>query len=251
MFSEFEQQYIAARKKEQRYYSNDEVALLPDIAIGHLHYNEWQIRKRSAERLIAYLSKKKKALNILEVGCGNGWLSSKMAKIKNSTVTGIDINGLELEQAKTVFARQKELVFLSGDIRENMLPAHSFDIIVFAASIQYFEVLEDVLNAALQLLQPGGEIHIIDSPFYSEKEVSAARRRSEQYYTSLGYPAMAAFYYHHRMEQLMLFRPTILCDPYTIKNKLTGNKNPFYWICVTNTVIGQHGLSGSGTTAPV
>src|SRR5215213_11952226 len=88
----FEELYISIRKKEQRIYTNEEVALLPDIYPDHIHYHEWQIRKRSSERLINYLSKKNRPLKILEVGCGNGWLSARMAAVDKWEVTGIDIN---------------------------------------------------------------------------------------------------------------------------------------------------------------
>jgi protein-L-isoaspartate O-methyltransferase len=49
--------------------------------MGHRHYHEWQIRKASSNRLVKYLAKKQKILEILEVGCGNGWLSAKLSVI--------------------------------------------------------------------------------------------------------------------------------------------------------------------------
>ena len=75
----FEEQYLKIRQKEKRLYADEEVKHLPDIAPWHVHYREWQFRKRSATRLMRYLEKKKRALNMLEVGCGNGWLSAKLA----------------------------------------------------------------------------------------------------------------------------------------------------------------------------
>ena len=67
--------YLASRKKENRIYSDEQVVQLPFIEPTHIHYHEWQVRKRSALRLIHYLEKKNKPLSILEIGCGNGWLS--------------------------------------------------------------------------------------------------------------------------------------------------------------------------------
>jgi 2-polyprenyl-3-methyl-5-hydroxy-6-metoxy-1,4-benzoquinol methylase len=78
----FERLYIALREQEQRLYTDEQVRQLPDIDPSHLHYKEWKIRKHSAERLISYLNKKKRRLNILEIGCGNGWLSAQLAENK-------------------------------------------------------------------------------------------------------------------------------------------------------------------------
>ena len=61
----FEELYISIRQKEQRVYTDEEVAMLPDIYPGHIHYNECQIRKSSSETIINYLAKKNKALKML------------------------------------------------------------------------------------------------------------------------------------------------------------------------------------------
>ena len=78
-FREFEQLYVDLRSNEQRIYSDEEVAWLPDVDEDHVHKKEWQIRKVSAEKLVQYLKHKKRPLKILEVGCGNGWLSCQLS----------------------------------------------------------------------------------------------------------------------------------------------------------------------------
>src|SRR5256885_16517519 len=98
----FEESYIALRRKENRIYSDKEVAQLPDIDIQHQHFKEWMIRKASAKKLINFFKKKKQPLKILEIGCGNGWLSNQLSGIENSDVTGLDINMEELQQAGRV-----------------------------------------------------------------------------------------------------------------------------------------------------
>src|SRR5215213_9914853 len=96
---QFEELYIFLRDYEGRIYTDDEVAKLPDIKANHRYKQEWGIRKRSSQKPKHYLKKKKKSLNILEVGCGNGWLSHQLSAIENSIVKGIDINQIELSQA--------------------------------------------------------------------------------------------------------------------------------------------------------
>lgn len=231
----FEAMYLDIRKKEKRLYKDAQVELLPLIYSGHLHYKEWQVRKRSANRLLNYLKKKSRPLSILEVGCGNGWLSAKMAALPSSKVTGIDINKTELEQARRVFRKKNNLEFFDIDLRQNSrIDEKKFDIIVFAASIQYFHSLEDIISRALSFLKEYGEIHILDSHFYKVLEVEKARMRSKEYYKSLGHAAMSNNYFHHGIDSLKYFSHRILFDPAVLKNKIFRKRDAFPWIVITN-----------------
>jgi ubiquinone/menaquinone biosynthesis C-methylase UbiE len=66
------------------------------------------------------------------VGCRHR-LSSISRKI-----TGLDINFTEIQQAARVFNGCQKIKFVYGDLRSGILYGRQFDIIVFAASIQYF-----------------------------------------------------------------------------------------------------------------
>ena len=107
-----------------------------------------------------------------------------------------------------------------------------FDSIVFAASIQYFPSLSETVKKILRLLKPGGEIHIIDSHFYPLADLSEAKHRSVLYYELAGFPEMAAYYFHHSLDELQDFNYSILYNPKKLANKFSQNKNPFYWICI-------------------
>jgi 2-polyprenyl-3-methyl-5-hydroxy-6-metoxy-1,4-benzoquinol methylase len=228
----FERQYHNVRLTEQRIYSNEEIAMLPEISPSHIHYAEWNIRKKSCDRLVQFLTKKNKKLNILEAGCGNGWLAAKMAAIKNANVTGIDINRIELMQAVTAFEKRDNLHFSYGDIRTSGLTQHSFDVIVFASSIQYFSSLENIINAALLLLNEDGEINIIDTPFYSDYEVANASKRTEEYYASLGFREMSEYYFHHSIKELRQFNYKVLYNPSAIIGRWKKKQFPFHWIII-------------------
>ncbi|MGZ5220651.1 MAG: class I SAM-dependent methyltransferase, partial [Chitinophagaceae bacterium] len=125
----FEKLYIQLRKKEQRFYTDDEVRSLPWITATHPHYKEWLVRTKSCKQLIKYLDKKSNPLNILEIGCGNGWLSAQLAINISGHVVGMDINKEELVQAARVFSTISNLKFIQGDIRAAQLEHNSFDII--------------------------------------------------------------------------------------------------------------------------
>lgn len=227
----FAKLYLALREKEKRVYSHEELAKLPDIAAGHPHYNEWLIRKASCEKLKALLKAKKRPLEVLEVGCGNGWLSNQLARVPHTQVTGLDVNLPELEQGAAVFTAPN-LRFVYGELRDFVLGAQRFDVIVFAASVAYFPSLPEIISIALQHLLPGGEIHIVDTFFYKKNEIPAARQRTLDYYTNMGFPGMASAYSHFSLEDLEGFHYTILQKNNPILQRLLRRSRKFHWICI-------------------
>jgi ubiquinone/menaquinone biosynthesis C-methylase UbiE len=230
--NQFEETYVALRRKEGRVYSDEEVRWLPTVGTSHPYFAEWRIRKHSSEKLIRYLRNKKQTLKILEVGCGNGWLCSQLSKIENSKVTGIDINNTELVQAQRIFGEIGNLEFLSGEIVDERIQSRKFDIIIFAASIQYFASLDQTILSCLQVLNANGEIHILDSHFYSDSGRLAARNRSQEYFEAMGYSQMTQHYFHHEVRQLKKYNFKMLYNPSGIKRVFRIDKNPFPWVCI-------------------
>lgn len=231
---DFETLYLRLRQQEGRVYTDEELRKLPLVDPGHPHYWEWLVRRRSSARLVRYFERKKQAPHILEIGCGNGWLSHNLAWITGSRVIGVDVNFTELQQAARVFQHLPNLHFIYTDIRNGPFSEKKFDAIVFAASIQYFESLDEIFNNTLKLLRPGGEIHILDSPFYTVSEIKAARQRTRVYYEQAGFPAMTGCYFHHSLSELQPYTFNVLYDPGKWINRLLHPKYPFYWIRITN-----------------
>jgi len=230
--SDFENLYIGIRDREKRLLTDCQLMFLPDIEPTHIHYKEWQIRKHSSQKLIAYLKKKNKPLRILEIGCGNGWLSSNLAAIRNSNVIGLDINWLEIEQAKRVF-KKSNLEFMCEYFYPGMFQLINFDVIVFAASISYFPVLKNILRDALACLAADGEIHIMDTPFYKPDEIAGAAQRSNNHFKMLGYPEMGQYYFHHTMNDIKQFNYKFLANPQSLINRIKKTE-PFYWISISH-----------------
>jgi len=228
----FEEKYISLRKKENRLYTDEQVRWLPVIDQSHPYHKEWEARKSSCNKLLQHLINKKTELNILEVGCGNGWLCHHLSKIPGSNVAGIDINRTELDQAKRVFDHIENVEFICGGIDSESIRGDRFDAIIFAASIQYFPSLDRIISSALRLLNKKGELHILDSQFYRSSELEAARKRSFDYYRSLQFAEMAEYYFHHSIEELGPYEHNILYNPDLFRNRFIKNKNPFPWICI-------------------
>ncbi len=232
--NEFEELYISLRRKEGRIFTEKEIAKLPVVPASHSHFKEWGIRKDSCSNLLNYIKKNGHVCNILEIGCGNGWLSAQLSSATKGEVTGIDINSVELKQAIKVFHKKHNLKFVAGDIHKGILGDKKFDMIVFAASIQYFKSLKEIIKTSLQYLTLQVEIHIIDSNFYPQHIVSAAKQRTKKYFSDLGFPEMSRFYFHHSFQELGFFNFEILYDPHSWINKLLLKRNPFYWIVIRN-----------------
>jgi len=230
-FEKQEQLYITLRRKEGRIYSDDTVQALPNVPSSHPLYKEWKVRKRSSEKLFNYLRDKNKPLDILEIGCGNGWLSHSLSRLQNSVVKGMDVNRTELEQADRVFDSVPNLTFMYGNIFDNILKQGEFDIVVFAASVHYFKDIKKLVNRVKQILKPGGEIHIIDSPFYnSPAEAELAKERTIAYYTKMEVPEMAQYYNHLTYQSLQVFHPKVTKPSFFEK---LGGKAYFPWIIIS------------------
>jgi len=222
-FREKERLYLEVRRREGRIFPDEIVRALPFISKSNPYSKEWRWRRRSFYRFLScckHLSalrgenvertdpyRMTKKINILDLGCGNGWLANRLAENPNWDVWAVDLNEEELTQGARLFGREN-LRFLYADlVPRNSVPGNSspgtefrdtFDVVVLAASVQYFPDLENLIFSLKKCLKPGGEIHILDSPFYkNETARTAARQRTLEYYTQLGVPGMAAFYHHH------------------------------------------------------
>ncbi len=227
--------YLRVREKEGRLYSDDVVARLPWIPDDHPLVDEWRTRSISASRLIRYLAPRPKPLRILDLGCGNGWLSNMLSTVGHDVI-GMDQNHYELKQAARVFPPNTRLVFFKGNIFSAPFPAFQFDVIILASVVQYFQNINTLLPVLLNYLKPLGEIHILDSPLYSDNELGKAILRSQHYYAALGFPEMAEHYFHHRLSDLDVYHPKTLYQPSSWKQfiyRILGKvDSPFPWLMI-------------------
>jgi SAM-dependent methyltransferase len=221
--------YLQVREKEGRLYSDEMATRLPDVAPDHPLGMEWRARRSSAARLIAYLEHLSKPIQVLDLGCGNGWLSNLMAR-SGTLVAGVDRNEPELAQASRIFSRNRNVVWVHADIFRPPFGSGAFDVIVVASAIQYFVDLREMIDAAKSVLRPQGEIHILDSPFYSSEQWPAARERSRRYYERLGVPEMQEHYHHHSLAALEAYNPETLYTPSPQSNSQDYEDSPFLWI---------------------
>ncbi len=195
------------RDRYVRGYTDEEVARLPEVPDGHSQSAIWRHRKISCRRLVEYLALKNKTLSILEVGCGNGWLSFQLSSIPGNRVLGLDRDLHVLRQAARVFRQQPNLKFMCGDFYSDIMTGLTFDTIIFSASIQYFSSLNEILSASLLRLKEKGEIHILDTPV--------------------------------RTRDLGIFQYRLMFNPRSLGNRLLGKSRQLPWIRVTNYKINR------------
>lgn len=234
---EFERKYLSLREREGRLYTDNIVRELPDVPSDHSLKKEWARRKFSAHRLISYLEKRSKERYpaILEVGCGNGWLSNHLARIRHSEVLAIDVNETELKQGERIFCGRQNLSFAYTNVLDSKLPGGRFDYVILAASFQYFKNVPMLFQELLRLTSENSEIHILDSPFYQLKDVPKARMRSKEYF-KLQNSEFEDCYYHHSWDSLEQLPYNVLYDPDALIPRILSPfrlASPFPWLQIS------------------
>jgi ubiquinone/menaquinone biosynthesis C-methylase UbiE len=231
--SDFEENYLKIREKEDRVLSDDMVLNLPQTSRDYRHHQEWSLRQVSTKMVIEQLRESHHNL-ALDLGCGNGWFTNKLTGLAENVI-GIDMNMHELKQASRVFGNEG-LSFCYADVFTADLPKSEFDLITVNAAIQYFPNAEKLISRLLELLTQKGEIHIIDSPFYNADQVTSAVKRTETYFANMGSSEMTKSYLHHTWESLYSFNQKVLFNPNHLKHKLTRKLgfavSPFPWIVI-------------------
>jgi len=226
--------YHAVREREQRIHTDTVVRGLPLSGHRTQHAAEWRVRARSLKRLRKILHALGKPLQILDIGCGNGWMSAALA-LDGHAVIAMDAHLAELEQAAHVFAAHTVIWCLS-DPRTVLFPQARFDVIAFAASLQYFPDLADLFHRVSKILAPGGRIHVVDTVLYDDPEATEqAAARSAAYYRALGVPSMAHLYHAHALiDILRLGHVDTLSMPRDLGlfGRITGLNDPFHHLAV-------------------
>ena len=242
----FEENYLDLREKENRIFSDDVVRKLPEMQNGHTFKFEWAARSETLKNLIRHLLSVGPLRYILEIGCGNGWLSYNLAASLNVEVCALDVNERELLQGARVFADVQNLSFIYADIFSQALETQKFDAVILGSSVQYFHDLKKLISKIFQILTPSGKIYIVDSPFYSSSiKANAAKRRSVEHFKTLGVPEMSQQYFHHTYDELRKFNYNILHNPRSFsslfkRKVLNLPSSIFPIICITHKSARQH-----------
>jgi len=151
----FEELYLKLRAKEGRLYPDEIVKLLPEISSTHILNKEWRIRESSAKKIAGYL-KAQEIVNpvVLDIGCGNGWLTNYLSTRFPAIYCGVDVNKTELEKQnnqKTKIFTFSQLACSTEFSPRNMIrPSETvFTIITILSEHSSSETVQDRICADL------------------------------------------------------------------------------------------------------
>jgi SAM-dependent methyltransferase len=114
------------------------------------------------------------ALDVADIGCGEGDLTLEMARWARH-VTGIDRSDDVLERAKALSERRQltNVTWRKGDLARVPLRDESIDLAVFSQSLRYATDPERALAETSRVLRPGGRILILDLKEHDQAWVQA------------------------------------------------------------------------------
>ncbi|WP_410509734.1 methyltransferase domain-containing protein [Methanosarcina hadiensis] len=136
--------------------------------------------QKSASEILLNLLSIQPGEDVLDLGCGPGHITKKIAQITDGTVIGIDISEGMIEQAVSSGQEFPNLTYYVMDAENLELPV-SFDVIVCNSTFQWFQKPEKALNRCFNALRQGGRIGI-QAPatqLYSPNFVAAIKKISK------------------------------------------------------------------------
>jgi SAM-dependent methyltransferase len=134
------------------------------------HASDWKIRARSFKVLVNNVLTRlqnplERALKIIDLGAGNGWLSNRLAA-QGDRVLAVDLLVNELDGLGAW--KHYEHTFTPIQAEFNQLPVMDrfADAVIFNASFHYSENYAETLREALRVTGAQGLIIVMDSPIY-------------------------------------------------------------------------------------
>lgn len=141
-----------------------------------LYFNEQSITTQ--KYVIPFIEKHKPITadsHILEIGCGEGGNIKPFLDL-GCQVTGIDINGSQIEIAKEIYSthtNNKNLTLICEDIYKVTELHNKFDIIIIRDVIEHIPNQELFLPFIKRFLNPHGVIFVAFPPWQNRSEVTS------------------------------------------------------------------------------
>lgn len=131
-----------------------------------MEHEHWPITRPVVERMQIATTD-----NILDVGCGAGWLSRILAeRASEGRVVGMDISDEMVRHARQMSAEFGNLVFVVGGAEEIPWEANFFDHVISVESSYYWPDVEKGIRELNRVLREGGSAWILinyyrDNPY--------------------------------------------------------------------------------------
>jgi len=114
----------------------------------------------------------KPADRVLDLGCGTGWASRRLARIVSAgEVVGLDVADEMLRRAEQTSAGINNLRFVWGSAESIPAKDNSFDKVLSVESFYYYADQGKALDELLRVIAPGGRLFILIN-LYSDNHYS-------------------------------------------------------------------------------
>ena len=134
------------------------------VSLQQSFWNQWnaadrkksigEVSRRQAEVVCAWLDLLgRKDLDIIEVGCGAGWLCPQLTRFGRVTATDLSDEALARAQDRT-----PEVKFIAGDFMNLDFGRISFDVIVTLEVLSHVADQKAFLEKLASHLRPGGHL---------------------------------------------------------------------------------------------
>jgi SAM-dependent methyltransferase len=100
--------------------------------------------------------------NVLDVGCGAGWLSKRLAKlVPEGRVVGMDISDEMIRHARRASVDFENLLFVAGEVEEIPWEPNFFSHAISVESSYYWPDPATGIRELFRVLRPGGSAWIL------------------------------------------------------------------------------------------
>jgi SAM-dependent methyltransferase len=164
----FVAQYRAIREHDgYRQDSPEYYRALPHVPADDPQSVVWQVRRESFDRLLKLLMSRFRSVTpkVLDLGAGNGWLSSRLAQ---AGCLPVAVDVLDDERDGLGACRHYRVTFprVQADFDDLPFAARQFDVVIFNGSLHYSPDVAATLARTGTLLAPGGVLAVVDSPAF-------------------------------------------------------------------------------------
>jgi SAM-dependent methyltransferase len=141
--------------------------VLPCVPATHPRATEWRIRQESFCELERRALAGRRALSILDLGAGNGWLSHRLARLGHR-VAALDWWDDDEDGLGVCRYYEAPISCVQADFDALPFAPSQFDVVVFNGSLHYAPDVRATLNRARRVLSPGGVLAVMDSPMFRD-----------------------------------------------------------------------------------
>jgi arsenite methyltransferase len=100
--------------------------------------------------------------NVLDVGCGSGWLARRLAELMpEGRVVGVDVSDEMIRVARRTSLEFENILYATGEVGEIPWEANFFNHAISVESAYYWPELAAGIREIFRVLRPGGKAWIL------------------------------------------------------------------------------------------